>query len=236
MRVVQVGSTHLAGAHAGFSYVANGLFAGASLIARQGKLETYGGVGVLLGPPAGPTHLMTAGHLFTRGIGAAGRVWAGRPGYAAYEVGELVANGLDLGGRTVDAALVKLSAPGRKLALESRTLAKTRPVTASDATPGERLQCFGARLRKWSALTRAGQPTSAVFKLWAPRREEYWLADALRTTHPVTAPGDSGGPYFAIDRPGHVVALCAGGDAVASTGQPLVAALSRLGIMEAIWG
>jgi hypothetical protein len=221
-------------ATAGTGFSPNGLFVGAPILSRQdNRKDVYGGVGALFGGGASPTHLITAGHLFAKGAGAT--LLAGPPGGPIVEIGTLVTNGLDLANGAVDAALIALGPKGTQLAQSSRAQSPT-PLQAIDApSAGDRVRCFSSRSGDWTQTTRIDHLTGAQFQLTSARRGTYWLTNLFRTVHLIVASGDSGTGLIEVDRPGHVVGLCSGGDAGGAIFQPIASAIHALGITQPIW-
>ena len=113
-----VATGHRAGSVARHQPAFNGLYAGCSIQARSTKVVA-GAVACLLGPSSGPTHLLTAGHLFAPGATNAKVEAAPGPQEPAVVVGRLVRSLLDDpgAGAPLDAALVALTPAGRRLAL-----------------------------------------------------------------------------------------------------------------------
>lgn len=103
----------------------SGLHAGAGILAESSKLVA-GAVTCLLGPASGPTHLLTAGHLFAPGASNAKVKAARDSGSPTVVVGRLERSLLDDpgAGEPLDAALVKLTAEGQSMARQTGTGAR----------------------------------------------------------------------------------------------------------------
>jgi hypothetical protein len=176
-----------------------------------------GGIACVLGDATGPTHIVTAGHLFfPAGVGTA--VYAGLPGQPWLVIGKLARNLLDEP-RAVDGALIELTPLGRRIALQTRELmleGKLKlpaPAGARDVLPNERVYGFPSTRGEWTAPTDVEPLDPSMFHLFAPRRGTFTVQSGLRTVHALTNRGDSGsGLLVEQDQETLLVGLCSGGD------------------------
>lgn len=155
----------------------SGLHAGAAIRIGTGS-ACVGGVACLLGKGAGPTHLLTAGHLFPVGATNAAVLAAIAPGAAPQVVGRLELNLLERSSAAADIALVKLTTEGRQLAQSSGT-ASTLPRLLPD--PFDAGSIGGVGLRVWLPLRGEFEgDLSGVFQL-----NSFTVSSGCRAAHRV---------------------------------------------------
>lgn len=187
----------------------DGLQAGAPIRVRQDA----GGVGCLLQiqGKTGASHLVTAGHLFSRG--AEGEVIVAAPaGGSELDVGTLRLNLLDgvpgAAGATLDAALIELTADGVALAAMTPQRA-VGPVLNP-------VQFAGRRALAW--LPTNGRPSTIVAvhsqpysfpAMQSAARGVYAVSRVVRVSAAITTPGDSGTLLAQVGSIG-AIGLCIG--------------------------
>jgi hypothetical protein len=174
----------------------SGLYAGSALRAESTK-AVAGAVTCLLGPPSGPTHLLTAGHLFASGFSKAKVKAARGPSKPEEEVGRLARSLLDdpRGGPPVDAALVELTSAGRSMARETgqtKRLPRLSPdVFDSAHVASVWLKVFLATTGDYTARLE-GSFSPNAFHATSPFGAPQTLRDVIVTGFAHNAKGDSG--------------------------------------------
>lgn len=195
----------------------HGLGCGAPILVPTGTVRMVGGVACVLGDAAGPTHIVTAGHLFFPArIGT--RVYAGLPGRSWRVIGQLARNLLDEP-KELDAAFIELTPAGRDIARQTHDLmldGKLKlpaPAGARDVQPNESVFGFPSTRGEWTSPTEVEPLDSSMFHLFAPRRGMFTIHSGLRTLHAITGSGDSGSGLL-VEQAGEtlLVGLCSGGD------------------------
>lgn len=208
----------------------SGLHPGAA-ISVDGRFS--GGVACLLGDGSGPSHLLTAGHIFPPG-GAGTPVFAADSGTSAdVHCGTLVRNLLDeaplAGGYQLDVALVQLTSAGDGLVLAPGLIGPAlAAISETVDTHNCQAQAFCPTTGDYSAtVTTAWVPIVAQM-VAADTGHRYTVGDVIQTDHAITAPGDSGTILFSLTAPPRALGLCVGGFQGFSLFEPLARALLYL--------
>ncbi len=221
----------------------NGLFPGASIALRD-VFHRVGGVGALVSvaPNKGPTHLITAGHLFFPRSPGTPIYCALGAGQAVREVGGLTANLLDsthAGNNPLDAALVALNELGRGFALETRPRNEIRRFAKN--YHGQRAQAFRPTTGDYSQSTVMSTSPFAAHISADARPNSYIVRDVVHTSFPITISGDSGTILSTnlSSGLGDGVGICVGRHGQASLFEPFARMLPRferiLGRSLSIW-
>ena len=210
--VIATGKRPRAAMGAGVDY--SGLHPGAA-ITIGGSTPGRGAIACILTVGDGPSHALTAGHLFPPdNIGAA--VYAAADsGSTARQVGQLVANFLD--DSDIDLALLKLTSAGASMVGDGGP-------QLSDYLPersvwGKSTRAFLATTNDYSrqASTNGG-PTDAL--LSAPTRGNYWVHSVVGTDGEVTNAGDSGTVLCTGNSNQYAVGTCCGSFGAHSVFEP----------------
>jgi hypothetical protein len=219
-----------------------GLHPGAALVTGDGQRS--GGVACLLGD-GGPTHLLTAGHLFPEGaLGMSVR--AGPAGSAGSAVGTLVANLLDQEapgvGSPIDVAVVELNGDGAALAQQTiQDPAFPGGVLGTTEARGRAVTAYRPTIDAPSAEATTGEEPYTAY-VDAPARGTYVVTDVLWTNVPISVSGDSGTILLTADAAPAAVGTCVGllSDTY-SLFEPLDRALCAIGglglsLPSSLWG
>jgi hypothetical protein len=207
-----------------------GLYPGA-VIHAHGRISQFGGVASLLGVGNGPSHLLTAGHLFPtnqRNV----EVLAALRGGAPTVVGALVTNLLDAPfadvGHALDVALVALNADGIRIARQSQDGPQLKGFIGSDADGGIDVSAFLSTAHDCSrATTTLDGPLDAHMQ--SPARGVYLVQQVVGTRAVITNPGDSGTIlYNGSLSAASAVGVCVGQFGAMSIFEPFDRALSAL--------
>ncbi len=174
----------------------DGLYAGSALRVQSTK-AVVGAVTCLLGPADGPTHLLTAGHLFAPGASNAEVKAARGRQQPEVVVGRLARNLLDDPGQgePLDAALVALTAEGRHMAL---TTGLVERLPRLDAKPFESAYVASVWLKVFLPTTGdyvgglGGDFSPSTFYASSPFGGEQTLRDVIVTDFARNVEGDSG--------------------------------------------
>jgi hypothetical protein len=183
----------------------SGLHPGAA-IAVRGLTPGHGAIACLLGKRSGPTHALTAGHIFPRGALGERVFAAASPSASPRSVGKVVANFLDHQG--VDAALIELNAVGIDLVSQQ----------------GPRLSDFASEISCFDKLVRSFLATTNDFSrevvterapmdahLLAPTRGVFLVKNVIPTDGEVTNAGDSGTVLCSGASNDLALGVCSGG-------------------------
>jgi len=216
--------------HAGFTPPFTGLYPGAAIRA-QGRVVEFGGVACLLGDATGPTHLLTAGHLFASGQ-AQTPVFSGRRAAPPLVVGTLAVNLLDqpfaFMTEPLDVALVALNPAGVRLAAASSDGPKLTGSVAADAAGGLEVTAFLPTAHDASRAT-ATLAGPVEVQMDSSARGTYTVSGALGTEAVVTNSGDSGTILYNGERGDALaVGICVGQFGAMSVFEPLARALGVL--------
>jgi hypothetical protein len=207
-----------------------GLYPGAAILVR-GRVSEFGGVACVLGDAGGPTHVLTAGHLFPSGQPGV-EVLGARRGGPRVVVGNLVANLLDQPFPSmtfpIDAALVALTFDGVQIASASTEGPRIADVLDGDAMRGIAVMAFLPTSHDFShGTTTLDGPVTVHMS--AAARGTYTVRQALGTHAAVTNDGDSGTIFFNGHSDSALVAgLCVGEFGPMSVCEPFVRALTIL--------
>jgi hypothetical protein len=192
--VVATGSVAAAGQ--GFAPVFTGLHPGASIRVDVGH-RCAGGVACLLGSTAGPTHLLTAGHLFPPGTAPFPVTAAPAPGAPEVVVGRLAHNFLDTppAGHPMDVALIALTPQGVQMAIQSALHPRypvLRPLSFdSRMVDWARLKVFLPKTNDYQAAPDAKQGPN-VFHLVTHCRPPHSITNVIVTAFANNTDGNSG--------------------------------------------
>lgn len=216
--------------HAGFTPPFTGLYPGAAIRA-QGRVVEFGGVACLLGDDTGPTHLLTAGHLFPSGQ-ARVAVFAGRRAGLPLVVGALAVNLLDqpfaFMSAPLDVALVALNPAGKRLAAASDDGPKLTGSVPADAAGELEVTAFLPTAHDCSRTTTTLAGPLDV-QMESAARGSYTVSGALGTAAVVTNAGDSGTILYNGERDDALaVGVCVGQFGAMSVFEPLARALGVL--------
>lgn len=216
--------------HAGFTPPFTGLYPGAAIRA-QGRVVEFGGVACLLGDDTGPTHLLTAGHLFATGQTQV-PVFSGRRDGPALVVGSLTLNLLDqpfaFMTEPLDVALVTLNPAGVRLAAASSDGPKLTGSVPADAAGGLEVTAFLPTAHDASRGTTTLSGPVEV-QMDSSARGTYTVSGALGTEAVVTNSGDSGTILYNGERADALaVGVCVGQFGAMSVFEPLARALGVL--------
>ncbi|HEY3667051.1 MAG TPA: hypothetical protein VGL19_13655 [Polyangiaceae bacterium] len=207
-----------------------GLYAGAAIHA-QGRIPQFGGVAAVLGVGNGPSHLLTAGHLFPTNQPNV-EVMAAPRGDAPTVVGVLTTNLLDPPfsdeGHPLDVALVALNADGIRIARQSQDGPRLKGVIASDAEGGISVTAFLSTAHDCSRATQTlDGPLDAHMQ--SPARGTYLVQQVVGTRAVLTNHGDSGTIlYNGSLAASSAVGVCVGQFGAMSIFEPFDRALSAL--------
>jgi hypothetical protein len=163
-----------------------GLHPGAA-ISTQGALAGRGAVACLLSAGSGPSHALTAGHLFAPGAQGAAVFAARSTTSPVVQVGAVIANFLDTD--NVDAAVVRLNRAG--IAMVTDGGPSLADFLAESSIFAKAATAFLASTNDFSRETTTSVgPMDAL--LTAPTRGTFWVRGAVGTDGEVTNLGDSG--------------------------------------------
>jgi hypothetical protein len=216
--------------HAGFTPPFTGLYPGAAIRA-QGRVVEFGGVACVLGDDSGPTHLLTAGHLFASGQTQV-PVFSGRRAAPPLIVGTLRVNLLDqpfgFMREPLDIALIALNPAGVRLAAASSDGPKLTGSVPAEAAGGLEVAAFLPTAHDASrATTTLAGPVEVQMESSA--RGTYTVSGALGTEAVVTNAGDSGTILYNGERGDALaVGVCVGQFGAMSVFEPLARALGVL--------
>jgi hypothetical protein len=212
----------------------SGLHAGAVIRAGTSSPQ-LGSIACLLSSGDRPTHILTAGHLFS-GAGSDGDpVFAAvEDGDELVEVGTLVANLLDLRDRRAaglaapaDVALIALNDDGVAMAEATRG-----PFNVSGAEPLPDEEGTAAQIFRWAAGDFSAEATAArlplVVHFESDARGFYTVSDVLSATPCITDAGDSGGALLLAQAGRPAVGICVGAFGRNSVFEPIDRALAAL--------
>ncbi len=225
--VVGVGAFPRAHDVVGLTPPMTGLYSGAAIEA-QGRIKEFGGVACVLTTGEGPTHLLTAGHLFPTGqfdvqvVGGAERITVGTLTHNLLEA--FPATGFPL-----DAALVELTAAGMAMArLPAVTGPRITGTMPTEFDVGIAVTAFLPTAHDYSRPTGTlGDPVDV--QMSSDARGAYSLRECIGTEAVITNPGDSGTILF--NGPGSAasaVGLCVGQFGAMSVFEPIDRVLSTL--------
>jgi hypothetical protein len=207
-----------------------GLYPGAAIHA-QGRVPQFGGVGCLLSQGAGPTHLLTAGHLFPTNQPKVAVLGAQR-GMPPTVVGTLQVNLLDVPysgmDHPIDVALVALTTDGVRIAQASHDGPRIDDFITSDSLSAIDVSAFLPTAHDCSRSTQTlDGPLDAQMR--SPARGVYLVQEVVGTTAVITNPGDSGTIlYNGSKASASAVGLCVGQFGAMSIFEPLDRALATL--------
>jgi hypothetical protein len=223
-----------AGATRGHLPTFTGLHPGAAIRVDTGH-RCAGGAACLLTDERGPTHLLTAGHIFPTTPGRFAVRAAGRPGGAEIEIGRLSLNLLDRSDDSMDVALVQLNPHGVRMAIDSSSLARV-PLLRSNPFGTSFLDA--ARLKVFLPTTgdyhsiRSGAMTPSLFRLSTDCRPPHSVADVIVTDFANNTDGNSGTILMTDEdrreRACSAVGVAVGFAAAMSLHEPVDRALKRI--------
>jgi hypothetical protein len=220
-----------AGATRGHLPVFTGLHPGASIRVDAGH-RCAGGAACLLTADGGPTHLLTAGHIFPPARGRFAVSAAGRPGGVEISIGRLWLNLLDGAERPMDVAVVELNPHGVRMALDSAARPRTPRLRAnpfgSDFVDLARLKVFLPTTGDYHALRSAAIGPSS-FHLSSDCRPPHAVVDVIVTDFANNTGGNSGTILMTDeredDRASAAVGVAVGFAGAASLHEPIDRAL-----------
>jgi len=212
------------------SAIFTGVHTGAAIWAGAQSPQA-GGIACLLGGD-GPTHLVTAGHIFERNAKGTPVFCASEPGGALQQVGTLAANLLDMqvDGMSfpIDAAAVLLTPAGQALAQQGGGA-----VVLKDSVPTSNVGAVASRafLPTSNDYSRPTQtlvgPVTAHMKGGA-RPAAYTVTNVIGTAFAVTREGDSGTTLVSTTQPSLGLGICVGEFQMMSLFEPLERAVTFL--------
>lgn len=207
-----------------------GLYNGAAIRVR-GTNPEFGGVAWILHDGAGPTHLVTAGHVFEAGV--SGVVVQGAAlGEPMRSIGKLEVNLLDLPfpgmPHPIDAALVTLNDEGVRIVRQSSDGPRMGGTVATDFSLDIDVRAFLPTAHDYSGTTRTLDHTVDV-NMFSMVRGAYFVRGVIATSSVITNPGDSGTILF-NGSPSNAlgVGICVGQIGAISVFEPIERALAAI--------
>ncbi len=201
-----------------------GLYAGAP-IRVDGRPAVFGGVACFVGAGDQPTHLLTAGHLFSPNAAGATVSAAAAPGGTPFAIGELAVNLLD--GAAIDAAAVELNDAGRELLADGDSGPRLVDSLAEPSVWDKPVRAFRPTTNDYSRATRTTTGPLDAF-LDCDARGSYWVRDIIGTDGTVTEVGDSGTVLCAGASNQFALGLCVGEYQLHSIAEPVGRVLQHL--------
>jgi len=201
-----------------------GLFPGAQ-IRVDGDPVVFGGVGCFVGTGPEPTHLLTAGHLFSPYAQGTTVSAARTTGGAPFVIGRLTVNLLE--SAAPDAAAVELTDEGLELLREGGGGPALVDSLAEPSVWNKPVRAFRPTTNDYSRSTRTTTgPLDAYLESGA--RGSYWVRDAIGTDGTITEVGDSGSPLCTGASNEYAVGLCVGEYNLHSIAEPIGRVLQGL--------
>ncbi len=195
------------------SQIFNGLHAGAVIACNSPPQREFGGVACVLTEGNGPSHIITAGHLFPENAEGSS-VYAGWPdSKTAIECGVLIFNLLDsnhAGDSDVDAALVELNDAGQELAQESVGGPDLRNLVELNIGETKTAQAFLPYSNDFSVEVEIEYFPNLTYFSADVRNKYYKVVNALRTVTAITDPGASGTILATSKSPASGLGSCIG--------------------------
>jgi hypothetical protein len=207
-----------------------GLYPGAAILA-QGRVPQFGGVACVLGDASGPTHLLTAGHLFPTGQVNVEVLGAMRGGPRVV-IGRLAVDLLDQPFSAMafpmDAALVALTPQGVQIVQRSSEGPRLADVLDTDAMSAIAVTAFLATAHDFSHPTTTLDGPVTI-ELSSKARDTYTVSQGIGTHAAITNEGDSGTILFnGRSESALAVGICVGELGSMAVCEPVVRALAVL--------
>jgi hypothetical protein len=191
----------------------SGLCPGSVIGCNDAPYREFGGVACILTIGYGPSHLITAGHLFPKNA-------VGNPVYAGHtdtnepiSCGELSVNlldSIDENGTSIDAALVELNNAGRALAKDSNSGPNLYGFAKLTMGSTDNARAFLPNSNDYSNEVEIEYFPNVVYFSSDVRTGYYQVQNALRTSVAITNPGASGTILITANPPFKGLGSCIG--------------------------